>query len=111
MRLKINQENFYIIDTHKSQMQTNDVQENRKHTFCSQYNLIINSLLTDTCGKENHGWSGSTRGSVSGLNVPTFWKNPFHILPCGGQEWMKKSSMLLKVKHPVKNNPTHNLKT
>lgn len=48
MRLKINQEIFYIIDTHKSQMKTDDVQENWKHTFCLQHSLVINSLLTGT---------------------------------------------------------------
>lgn len=94
MRLKINQVNFYIIDSHRDQIKTDDMQENWKHTCCLQYNLrSLRACSQVSRGKENHGWSVS-----SSLNTPSFWKKPFHILPCGGQECTKKSSMLLKGK-------------
>lgn len=94
MRLKINQVNFYIIDSQRNQMKTDDMQENWKHMCCLQYNLwSLRACSQVSGGKENHGWSVS-----SSLNTSSFLKKPFHMLPCERQECTKKNSMSLKGK-------------
>lgn len=70
MRLKINQVNFYIIDSYKNQMKTGKVQENRKHTCYLQYNPVINNLLPGIVWR--HDWSVKASGLWGSSKTPSF---------------------------------------
>lgn len=103
MRLRINQVNFYIIDSHKNQMKTDDMQENWKHTCILQYNLVINNLLPSIVWC--HGWSVRTSGSLGSLKTPSFSKKPFLFFPVEDRSAQNEVVCYLKVsQHPMRNN-------